>query len=206
MEVHIVELFHGLAAQHPGLVAVIFAALMMVHTTAFVGPFVPGDITVLIAGVSIDHPAQLISVILAGIAGCLLGATSGFFLGAVFGSRIKEWAARHPRWHRAWERTERYLHGGGGGPLIALAIVLPLMHCFAPFIAAAHGISYRRVIAWWAIGAAVWIGIFASFGAIAGGLVRSDPGAAAAVAGIVAAVVVAVVLGIHTLLQRRLAD
>lgn len=206
MEVHIVELFHGLAAQHPGLVAVIFGALMLVHTTAFVGPFVPGDITVLIAGVSIDHPAQLVSVIAAGVVGCVGGATIGYLLGAFFGRRIKVWASRHPRWHNVWERTEKYLHGGGGGPAIALAIVLPLMHAFAPFIAAAHGISYRRVMAWWAIGAVIWIAIFASFGAVAGGLVRNDPGIAALVAGVLALVIVGVVVGLHQLLRRRLAD
>lgn len=206
MEVHIIELFHGLAAQHPALVAVIFAALMLVHTTAFVGPFVPGDITVLIAGVSVDHPAQLVAVISAGVLGCIGGATIGYGLGALFGARIKGWAQHRPRWHSVWQRTEKYLHSGGGGPVIALAIVLPLMHAFAPFIAAAHGISYRRVMLWWGVGAAAWIGIFASFGAIAGGLVRSDPGAAAAVAGIVAVVVVAVVFGLHKLMQRKLAE
>jgi membrane-associated protein len=131
--------------------------VIFVETGLFVGFFLPGDSLLVTAGLVCFHsgwslPVLLLTVCLAAI----IGDSVGYSIGATTGPRIftREKSFFFARGHllRAKAFYERH-----GGKTIVLARFMPIIRTFAPVVAGAAGMDYRRFLFFNIFGGIGWV-------------------------------------------------
>lgn len=153
-------------------VAGLFVAM---ETTLFVGLLVPGDVVAVIAGAAIDSPAAAVLVYLAVVLGALIGESGGYLIGRSLGPRLRKGRAAAWIGDSRWRRAERLASGSDGGLALLTARFVPFMHSLVPAAAGALRMPYRRFLAWEALAAALWSGLYLTAGAVAGAALRDVP-------------------------------
>lgn len=135
-----------------GLMAIVFS-----ETGLMVGFFLPGDSLLVTAGVFAANGLLDIywlppALVLAAIA----GNTTGFLIGRKAGhalyNRPNSFFFRREHLLRTHEFYERH-----GGKTIILAQFMPIVRTFAPVVAGAANMPYRRFATFNIIGAVLWI-------------------------------------------------
>ncbi|HEX3490719.1 MAG TPA: DedA family protein, partial [Streptosporangiaceae bacterium] len=139
-----------------GVFLVLFA-----ETGLLVGFFLPGDSLLFTAGLlsstASGHHAQLSLplVILAAVAGAILGAEAGFFIGRTGGRRLIERSrSRHLR--QGAERAGQLLDRYGAGKAIVLARFIPVIRTVVNPMAGALGVPARTFTIWQVAGGLIW--------------------------------------------------
>nr|BFE79400.1 hypothetical protein GCM10020093_020010 [Planobispora longispora] len=142
--------------------------LLAMEGSLLLGLLVPADAAVLMAGIALDGPAEVGGVIAIEVIGCYLGASGGYLIGRVYGTRLRR--GRAGRWigEERWSRAERLMGGTGGGVTLAVAYFLPVAHALTPVLAGTLAMPYRRFIGWAMTGAAAWVTVYLVIGAVAG--------------------------------------
>ena len=135
-----------------GIVFIIFA-----ETGLMVGFFLPGDSLLVTAGLFAargDLPIGWLipCLMIAAIAGNATGYFIGHKAGAALYSRPNSLLFRRERLTRTHAFYERH-----GGKTIILAQFMPIVRTFAPVVAGAAQMTYRRFAAFNVIGAILWI-------------------------------------------------
>ncbi len=135
-----------------GVSLVVFA-----ETGLMVGFFLPGDSLLVTAGVfaagGLLNIYTLVPVLLAA---AICGNATGYWIGKRAGqalySRPNSFFFRREHLIKTHEFYERH-----GGKTIILAQFMPIVRTFAPVVAGAAGMTYRRFAAFNVVGAACWI-------------------------------------------------
>lgn len=151
-----------------GTYAILFT-IVFCETGLVVTPLLPGDSLLFAAGAfaaagALDPFWLAALLFIAAVAGDALNYHIGYFIGPKIFQRESRWFKRE-----YLERTrgfyERY-----GGKTIILARFVPIVRTFAPFVAGVGNMSYRRFLAYNAVGGAAWISLFVLGGYFFGNL------------------------------------
>jgi membrane-associated protein len=168
MDVNWLDLF---SAADRFLVAIVEQNVVLVYVTLFaiffsetglvVMAFLPGDSLLFVAGAVSALPAAqakgLNVHLLAGliIVGAVLGNTLNYFIGAWLGKKVYDgtigWIdqAALKKTHDFYERY--------GGVTVMIARFVPLVRTFAPLVAGASAMDFRKFQLYNVLGAAIWV-------------------------------------------------
>ena len=148
------------ALSSPGVTLAAFIVLNLIvftETGLLFGFFLPGDSLLVTAGVVaylVDWPIHILIPTLCLAA--ILGDTSGYLIGKFAGPRLfrkeKSFLFRKDYLLAAQEFYTKH-----GGKTIVLAKFVPFIRTFAPVVAGAGKMPYRRYLAFSVIGALLWI-------------------------------------------------
>jgi membrane-associated protein len=136
------------------LIAIIFA-----ETGLLIGFFLPGDSLLVTAGLLVasgkfDVSIWLLLIVLSLAA--IVGDAVGYMIGRKLGQRLyaREDSRLFKRAHlmKAHEFYERY-----GGKTIVIARFVPIVRTFAPTVAGAADMSYRKFATYNVVGGVLWI-------------------------------------------------
>lgn len=148
----------------PVLRTLLAALGMLCETSILVGLVVPGDSIVLIAGTAVTSWLEWAALIVAVVAGSLVGESIGFALGWRFGPAIRRSRLGRRIGEQHWVRAETYL-ARRGGVAVLLSRFLPVLHSLIPLTVGASGMPYRRFIRWTAPACVVWALLYVSVSA-----------------------------------------
>ena len=148
------------ALSSPGVTLAAFIVLNLIvftETGLLFGFFLPGDSLLVTAGVVaylVDWPIHILIPTLCLAA--ILGDTSGYLIGKFAGPRLfrkeKSFLFRKDYLLAAQEFYTKH-----GGKTIVLAKFVPFIRTFAPVVAGAGKMPYRRYLAFSVVGAVFWI-------------------------------------------------
>ena len=135
-----------------GLIVIVFA-----ETGLLVGFFLPGDSLLITAGLfAAKGDFDIVTLNLALIASAILGDATGYWIGRRTGqalySRPDSFLFRKEHLRITHEFYERH-----GGKTIVLARFMPIVRTFAPVVAGAADMGYRRFATYNIIGGVAWV-------------------------------------------------
>jgi len=142
----------GLMFTYAGLVFIIFA-----ETGLAVGFFLPGDSLLVVAGLvaragRLNVAVLLSTLFVAAVVGDAVGYYSGLKLGPRLFARKKSLLFRPSHLQKAHEFYEKY-----GGKTIIIARFVPIVRTFAPIVAGAAQMPYRRFVLYNVVGGFAWV-------------------------------------------------
>lgn len=132
-------------------------AIIFTETGLFVGFFLPGDSLLVTAGIlaSSGH-LNLTELLVLGCICAVAGDQVGYLIGRKAGqalySREDSFFFRRRHLERAHEFYEKY-----GGKTIVLARFMPIVRTFAPAVAGAATMHYRRFVSYNVFGGILWV-------------------------------------------------
>jgi membrane-associated protein len=139
-----------------GVFLVLFA-----ETGLLIGFFLPGDSLLFTAGLltttsaaSVVH-LSLPAVLIAAVAGALLGAQTGYLVGRYFGPRLLDRPDR-PRLKTAVDRSRAALEHYGPAKAIVLARFIPLVRTVLNPLAGTVRMNVRLFTLWQVVGGLAW--------------------------------------------------
>ncbi|MFD9792668.1 DedA family protein [Streptomyces sp. NPDC059070] len=141
--------------------AIGIAVVLFAETGLLVGFFLPGDSLLFTAGLLCvpgeDGPVSLSlpQVLLAAVAGALVGAQAGFWIGRR-GGRALLARSRSRKLHEGAARAEELLAKYGQAKAIVLARFVPIVRTVLNPLAGALGVPARVFTLWQIAGGAVW--------------------------------------------------
>jgi membrane-associated protein len=189
----------ALASQPLTVVALTTFLFMVTETSLFIGLLVPGDVAVLVSGITAHSPAAYFALIAAAATGAMLGETVGYLLGRRYGSQIRNsWLGLKLGAER-WAHAERLASDQNTGWALVTSRFVPLLHSIVPIVAGTLSMPYLRFIAWEAAACTVWAATYLGIGALAGNVFH-DHGSRIGYA--VSAVLVLVILTGATLSRK----
>jgi membrane-associated protein len=135
----------------------IVCAFVYAETGLFVGFFLPGDSLLVTAGVFaaaglVDLPALLLFATICAVA----GDQTGFWIGRALGQRLykKEDSFFFRRSHLMKAHVFYEKHGP---KTIVLARFIPIIRTFAPAVAGAAEMNYRKFVTYNVLGGVLWV-------------------------------------------------
>src|ERR687894_141542 len=142
----------GLLLTYFGLVFIVFA-----ETGLAVGFFLPGDSLLVFAGLIARAGRLTVAILLstlfvAAVVGDAVGYYTGHKLGPRLFTRKKSLLFRPSHLQKANEFYEKY-----GGKTIIIARFVPIVRTFAPIVAGAAQMSYRRFVVYNLVGGFLWV-------------------------------------------------
>src|ERR671912_141908 len=144
----------GLLLTYFGLVFIVFA-----ETGLAVGFFLPGDSLLVVAGVGAripPRPPQVVLLLRPPFRGPVVGDAVGYYTGRTLGPRLftrqRSLFFRPSHLQKAHEFYEKY-----GGKTIIIARFVPIVRTFAPIVAGAAQMPYRRFVVYNVLGGFLWV-------------------------------------------------
>ena len=140
---------------------VILFAIVFVETGLVFFPFLPGD-SLLFAGGALAALGSfnLTTLAITFFVAAVIGDTVNYHIGKWLGTSIPKGS-----WLSKVISEERIAIANGffekhGGKTIIIARFMPFIRTFAPFVAGASHMSYRKFFMYNVIGAFIWVGLF----------------------------------------------
>jgi len=151
-----------------GLFFIIFA-----ETGLAIGFFLPGDSLLVVAGLfaaagKLNLWIMLVSLFVAAVVGDAVGYYSGKKMGKAIFSRPKSRFFNPKHLEKAHAFYEKY-----GGKTIIIARFVPIVRTFAPIVAGAAEMSYKKFLAYNIFGGFFWVTSMLFAGYFLGGLVET---------------------------------
>lgn len=145
------------------LYAILFL-IIFVETGLVVMPFLPGDSLLFATGALAAFTGQLDPAILIGLlfVAAVLGDTLNYHIGKYIGPKVFEKNYRFINKEYLF-KTQAFFEKHGGKTVI-FARFLPFARTFAPFVAGAGTMNYKRFISYNVIGGFLWITSFVLLG------------------------------------------
>ncbi|MCS7022499.1 MAG: VTT domain-containing protein [Gemmataceae bacterium] len=144
----------------PGVVAAAFIVLNLIvftETGLLIGFFLPGDSLLVTAGIvahSVGWPVHWLIATLC--VSAILGDTVGYWLGHTVGPPI--FNKPGSRWFRRDHLlAAKAFYDSHGGKTIIIARFIPIIRTFAPVVAGAAPMEYRRFLTYNVVGGIGWI-------------------------------------------------
>ncbi|ROO87549.1 membrane-associated protein [Actinocorallia herbida] len=137
------------------------AVILFAETGLLIGFFLPGDSLLFTAGLLCTTtatgttPLSLPWVLLAAVAGALIGAPTGFVIGRR-GGRLLLDRTGNRQLHRGMARAEELLTRYGHGKAIVLARFVPVVRTVLNPMAGALGVPARAFALWQILGGLLW--------------------------------------------------
>lgn len=155
LDQHLAELIRQYGAWTYG----ILSAVVFCETGLVVTPFLPGDSLLFAAGALAANGSLRLAVLFpALLTAVVAGDNVNYWLGSRLGRRVFRPHARVLKTEYL-ERTERF-YARHGGRAVVLARFLPIIRTYAPFVAGASRMPYRRFLAFSVAGALLWLSTF----------------------------------------------
>ena len=152
----------------PAVALLLVFALPALEASAFVGFIVPGEIGVLLGGVLANQgKLPLWAVLVAGIAGAIIGDSIGYTVGKKYGrtllSKIPNRILKQEHLDRAQESIRH-----NGGKAVFVGRFTAALRVLVPGLSGMSRVPYRTFAAWNIAGGAIWAGGFVLLGYAAG--------------------------------------
>jgi membrane-associated protein len=149
----------------------ILGAIVFCETGLVVLPFLPGDSLLFAAG-AITSRSEVINPITLGallIVCAIAGDTVNYHVGKAIGPRVM--SSETSRWlnKKHLEKTHKFFEKYGGKTII-LARFVPIVRTFAPFVAGAGAMNYKKFITYNIVGAIAWVVLMMGAGVLFGGM------------------------------------
>src|SRR3978361_1965708 len=162
---HVLE---GILRLPPWIALILVFLLPALEASAFLGILLPGEIGVILGGVLANqHKLPLAAVLVAGIAGAIIGDSVGYWVGKRYGERILAKIPNRILKQEDLERAEESLRRFGGRA-VSVGRSTAALRALVPGMAGMSHIHYGRFLAWNALGGAVWAAAFVILGYLAG--------------------------------------
>ena len=186
----------------PALALLLVFALPALEASAFVGFIFPGEIGVLLGGVLANqHKLALWAVLIAGIAGAIIGDSVGYEVGRRYGrwllDKIPNRILKQEHLDRAEESVRR-----NGGKAVFLGRFTAALRVLVPGFSGMSSIPYPKFLAWNAAGGTLWASTFVVLGYLVGSQYQRVEHNATLVGILLLAAIVAVVV-VKTVRSRR---
>jgi membrane-associated protein len=142
---------------HGSMTYAILFAIVFVETGLVVMPFLPGDSLLFAAGAVASRGILDVGPLAGGlILAAILGDTINYHVGKAIGPRVMK--SEQSRWFnkKHLEKTHKFFDKYGGKTII-LARFVPIVRTFAPFVAGAGAMNYKKFISFNVIGAVAWV-------------------------------------------------
>ena len=159
IDVHLGEII----LQYGVLSYIILFAIILAETGFIFTPFLPGDSLLFAAGAFAAIGSFNITVLIFLLwAGAFLGDSLNYWVGNYFGQKIID----NPKIPINQEHIDQaqMFYERHGGKTIFLARFIPIIRTFAPFVAGAGKMNYKKFISYNAIGGLVWVVTFTFLG------------------------------------------
>src|SRR5262249_34547990 len=142
--------------------------LPALESSVFVGFVFPGEVALIIGGVLASRGSvPLAAVLVAGIAGAILGDSTGYLVGRRYGHRlIHGTLGRLIRRHHL-ERSEQYL-AERGGKAVFFGRFTASLRAMIPGLAGMAGMPYRRFFLFNVTGGFLWASFTVMLGFLGG--------------------------------------
>lgn len=163
----------GFIEDVPPVVRIVLTGIaIMLETSVLIGLVVPGDTVVLFSSTGVTNAVEYIFTVVAVVVGALLGSSFGFWIGRIFGPKLRSsWLGRRigeERWHKADRFVKRR-----GGIAVFLSRFLPVFHSVVPLTAGMSVMRYRTFMSWLAPASIIWAFLYVSIGSGAAETYRS---------------------------------
>ncbi|HEY7785487.1 MAG TPA: VTT domain-containing protein [Pyrinomonadaceae bacterium] len=154
-----------------GLIFIVFA-----ETGLAVGFFLPGDSLLVVAGLFAAAGKLNLAILLSTLfVAAVVGDAVGYYTGAKMGPRLfkrqKSLLFRPSHLQKAHEFYEKY-----GGKTIIIARFVPIVRTFAPIVAGAAEMPYRRFVVFNVVGGFLWVFSMLLGGYFLGSILKSKFG------------------------------
>lgn len=154
-----------------GLIFIVFA-----ETGLAVGFFLPGDSLLVVAGLfaaagKLNLAILLSTLFVAAVVGDAVGYLTGARLGPRLFNRQKSLLFRPSHLQKAHAFYEKY-----GGKTIIIARFVPIVRTFAPIVAGAANMPYRRFVVFNVVGGFLWVFSMILAGYFLGNILKSQFG------------------------------
>ena len=147
----------------PVLRIVLTGIAIMLETSVLIGLIVPGDTVVLFSSTGVTTIVEFIFTVFAVVVGALLGSSFGFWIGRIFGPKLRGgWLGiriGEDRWHKA----DRFVKKRGG-IAVFISRFLPVFHSVVPLTAGMSIMRYRTFMSWLAPASIIWAFLYVSIG------------------------------------------
>jgi membrane-associated protein len=158
----------GILRLPPWIALVLVFLLPALEASAFVGVILPGEIGVILGGVLANqHKLALAAVLVAAIAGAIIGDSIGYWVGKRYGetllSKIPNRILKPEHVERAKQTVRSF-----GGKSVFVGRFTAALRALVPGMAGMSRISYGRFLAWNAAGGLLWATGFVLVGYLAG--------------------------------------
>ena len=174
---------------------------ILLETSIFIGLLVPGDTIVLAAGTMVRDWFDFLFLFLSVMAGSFAGESLGFYIGRVFGPRIRSSKLGLKIPEKVWHQADAFVESRGG-LAIAMSRFLPVLHSVVPLTAGMTKMTYRTFISWTAGACAVWSSVYLGIGWFAHG--ATDALKQFKFGGAIFAGIILVFLVVVTIIKKRL--
>ena len=148
----------------------ILALIVFCETGLVVLPFLPGDSLLFAIGAVGMREGSGLNPFIAGplmVCAALLGDNVNYRVGKAIGPRVMSGEKSLLFNKKHLEKTERFFEKYGGKTII-LARFVPIVRTFAPFVAGAGTMRYRRFLAFSVAGAVLWVSTMMGAGMVFG--------------------------------------
>lgn len=136
---------------------------IMLETSLFVGLIMPGDTVVLVAATGVQNFWEFSVLLCFVLLGSLIGESIGFWIGRLFGARIRASKLGQRIGDKNWQIADTFVETRGG-IAIAVSRFLPVLHSLVPVTAGMTKMSYRTFISWTFGACAVWGAAYVGLG------------------------------------------
>lgn len=143
--------------------------IVFCETGLVVTPFLPGDSLLFAAGaLAATGGLNFGLMVLLLLVAAVLGDTVNYWVGRLAGTKLQQ---RYPRVIKKehLDRTHAFFEKYGGKTII-IARFVPIVRTFAPFVAGAGEMSYRRFMVYNVVGGVLWVGLCSVAGYFFGNL------------------------------------
>jgi membrane-associated protein len=139
---------------------------IMLETSLFIGLIIPGDTVVLVASTGVSDLPDFFFLLGAVLLGSLLGETFGFWIGRLFGERIRASKLGQRIGEKNWIVADAFVEKRGG-IAVAISRFLPVLHSLVPVTAGMSRMRYREFISWTIGACALWASAYVGVGYLA---------------------------------------
>ena len=158
----------GILHLPPPLVLALVFLFPAAESSVFIGFLVPGEIGIVLGGVLANqHKLPLWAVLVAAVAGAVIGDSVGYWVGKRYG----EWILRRlpnriiddEKIGRAEQTVRRY-----GGRAVFVGRFTAALRALVPGTAGMSGVHYGKFLVWNAAGGTIWAVAYVMIGYLAG--------------------------------------
>jgi membrane protein DedA with SNARE-associated domain len=147
----------------PVLRILLTGVAIMLETSVLIGLVVPGDTIVLVSSTGVTTVLEFIFTVIAVVLGALAGSSFGFWIGRIFGPRLRSsWLGTRVGDDR-WRKADRFVKRRGG-IAVFISRFLPVFHSVVPLTAGMTVMPYRTFMAWLTPASIIWAFLYVSIG------------------------------------------
>ncbi len=147
----------------PVLRVVLTGIAIMLETSVLIGLIVPGDTIVLFSSTGVTTVLEFIFTVVAVVVGALLGSSFGFWIGRIFGPKLRgSWLGVRIGEDR-WRKADRFVKKRGG-IAVFISRFLPVFHSVVPLTAGMSVMRYRTFMSWLSPASIIWAFLYVSIG------------------------------------------